>query len=91
MCKGFVYFPQSRDEPKEKIMEESTLDTRFPTAADGAPPTDEQREAVKQIRNATINLAAHIEGNVPSSRNKSLALTALEDVQMRANRGIFQD
>jgi hypothetical protein len=26
---------------------------------------------------------------VPAGRNKSLALTALEDVQMRANRGIF--
>lgn len=26
---------------------------------------------------------------VPPGRNKSLALTALEDVQMRGNRGIF--
>jgi len=70
-------------------MAESTLDTRFPTHQITA--TDEQTHAVTEIRDATINLAAHIEAHVPSSRNKSLALTALEDVQMRAQRGIFQN
>ena len=72
-------------------MAETPLETRFPTAADGAPPTDDQRTAVAQLREATINLASHIEAHVPNGRNKSLALTALEDAQMRANRGIFQD
>ena len=72
-------------------MEPTPLEARFPTAADGAPPTDDQRSAVKQLRDATINLAAHIEAHVPNGRNKSISLTALEDVLMRSNRGIFQD
>lgn len=65
------------------------LEERFMTAAGGTPPTDEQRAAVAQIGKVVIDLASHIEAHVPAGRNKSLALTALEDVQMRANRGIF--
>ena len=65
------------------------LEERFITAAGGNPPTTEQRAAVAQIGEAVIQLASHIEALVPHGRNKSLALTALEDVQMRANRGIF--
>lgn len=64
---------------------------RFITAAGGKPPTDEQREGVRLIGEAVVNLAALIEIRVPDGRNKSIALTALEDVQMRANRGIFAD
>lgn len=62
---------------------------RFFTAATGQPPTDEQRAAVKAINEAVVLLAVVIEENAPFSRNKSLALTALEDVSMRANRAIF--
>lgn len=62
---------------------------RFFTAATGQPPTDEQRAAVKAINEAIVALAVVIEENTPPSRNKSLALTALEDVSMRANRSIF--
>ena len=62
---------------------------RFFTATTGQPPTDEQRAAVKAINDAVIALAVVIEANTPNSRNKSLALTALEDVSMRANRAIF--
>jgi hypothetical protein len=65
------------------------LEQRFFTAAQGQPPTDEQRNAVRQLQEAVVNLASHIEAHVPNGRNKSLALTSLEDVQMRANRGIF--
>lgn len=74
-------------------MAESTpptpLEQRFMTAAGGTPPTDDQKNAVRQIQEAVVNLASHIEAHVPTGRNKSLALTALEDVHMRANRGIF--
>lgn len=62
---------------------------RFFTATTGQPPTDEQRAAVKQINEAVVALAVIIEEQAPFSRNKSLALTALEDVSMRANRAIF--
>lgn len=62
---------------------------RFFTAATSQPPTDEQRAAVKAINEAVVALAVVIEENTPPSRNKSLALTALEDVSMRANRSIF--
>lgn len=54
-----------------------------------APASDEQREAVLVINQAVVNLAALIDDLTPNSRNKSLALTALEDVSMRANRAIF--
>ncbi len=76
-------------------MAESTLPTptpleqRFMAAATSAPPTDEQRDAVRQITEAVVELGHRIEFLTPQGRNKSLALTALEDVQMRANRAIF--
>jgi hypothetical protein len=64
---------------------------RFFTAnsATRAPATGDQKDAVAIINAAVVNLAAHIDDLVPGSRNKSLALTALEDVSMRANRAIF--
>jgi hypothetical protein len=63
--------------------------SRFFTAASSGPPTDEQRISSGEVRAATIRLAAHINARVPNGRDKSIALTALEDVLMRANRGIF--
>lgn len=62
---------------------------RFFTAATSVPPTEQQKLAVIRIRELVIDLAAQIEVDVPAGRNKSIALTALEDVAMRANRGIF--
>lgn len=62
---------------------------RFFTATAGAPPTDEQREQVAKLREQIVGLAVSIEAFVPGGRHKALALTALEDVQMRANRGLF--
>jgi len=62
---------------------------RFFTAASGQPPTDEQRAGVAAINAAVVALAVEIERHTPKSRNQSLALTALEDVSMRANRAMF--
>ena len=74
-------------------MAESTtptpLEQRFFTASSGKPATDEQKHAVAKLQEAIVQVASHIGAFVPDGRNKSLALTALEDVQMRANRGIF--
>ncbi|MBO1739678.1 hypothetical protein [Leifsonia sp. TF02-11] len=63
---------------------------RFFTAAEGNPPTIEQRALVTELTLQVRQLASKIIRQVPDGRNKSLALTALEDVQMRANRAIFE-
>lgn len=65
-------------------------EARFFTASGGKPPTDEQRTEVEVLRGLVYALGLEIEASVPNGRNKSLALTALEDVQMRANRAIFE-
>lgn len=49
--------------------------------------SDEPR--VVDLRQLITALGSAIDLLVPPGRNKALALTALEDVQMRANRGIF--
>jgi hypothetical protein len=54
---------------------------RFFTASD--------HEDVVALRDRIVELGAEIERRVPGGRNKALALTALEDVQMRGNRGLF--
>lgn len=62
---------------------------RFFTAATSDPPTDEQRQRVKLLQEMTLELGQLIEHIVPDGRNKSLALTHLEDALMRANRAIL--
>jgi hypothetical protein len=64
---------------------------RFITAASGTPPTEAQKAAVAKLRDAVVLLAEYVDEYVPDGRNKAIALTSLEDVQMRANRGIFAD
>lgn len=53
--------------------------------------TDEDRDDVDAVTAAAIGLGAAIEQLVPDGRNKSLALTALEDALTRANKGIYVD
>lgn len=65
------------------------MEERFITAVGGKPPTSEQREAVDQFQQITVELATAIEQLAPAGRNKSLALTHLEDALMRANRAVF--
>lgn len=65
------------------------IEQRFFTAAGGQPPTEEQRFAVQHIGEAVNALALAITEMTPANRNQAIALTALEDVQMRANRAIF--
>lgn len=77
------------DSPLPTPTARDRVEARFLTAAGGQPPTDQQRLSVAELRDLIVDLATAIEDRVPEGRNKSLALTALEDVQMRANRGIF--
>lgn len=67
----------------------TAAEQRFFTATSGAPATDDQKDVVAALRNLIVDLAEVIVLAVPNGRHKSLALTALEDVQMRANRAIF--
>jgi hypothetical protein len=69
------------------------LEARFFTANQaGRPPATEQQLAVvKRLRGAILDLAWVIETGLPAGRHKALALTELEDLQMRANRGVFAD
>lgn len=75
--------------PEELSAIRDAAEERFLTAAGGQPPTNEQKNAVAVLREHIVELGAAIEDLTPAGRNKSLALTALEDVQMRANRAIF--
>ncbi len=81
----------SQQSPSEFIepTPEERAEARFFTAAGSPPPTEEQKFAVQELRSLVVDLGTQIEETVPNGRNKSLALTALEDVLMRANRGIF--
>jgi hypothetical protein len=66
-----------------------TIHERFPTAVTSTPPTDEQRAHITNLHARFIELGDYIEHTVPDGRDKSLALTHLEDALMRANRAIY--
>lgn len=51
--------------------------------------TASEHEDVVALRDVIVELGAQIEARVPAGRHKALALTALEDVQMRGNRALF--
>jgi hypothetical protein len=51
--------------------------------------TASEHDDVVALRDRIVALGVEIDRRVPAGRNKSLALTALEDVQMRGNRGLF--
>jgi hypothetical protein len=59
-------------------------------AATSAPPTDEQRDIVAALLEAAQNFESEILELLPAGRDRSLAITHLEDALMRANRAVFQ-
>lgn len=65
----------------ERTAAEESAIARFFTASNAV--------GVVALRDIIVSLGTEIDLIVPAGRNKALALTALEDVQMRANRGIF--
>lgn len=54
-------------------------------------PTPAQGEKLKGLREHVKELAYRINQNCPASREKSLALTKLEEVIMWANASIVRD
>lgn len=62
---------------------------RYFTSANGRAATPEDRQAMNNINDLVVALGYVIDAQVPAGRNRSLAETALEEVQMRAIRAIF--
>jgi hypothetical protein len=55
------------------------------------PPKDDQPERYERIREKAKELAYVINGCTPTSREQSLAFTALEEVVMQANAAIARN
>lgn len=62
---------------------------RFKTAATSGPPAVETVDASIAMREEFIGAAIRVNDTVPDGRWKSLALTALEEALMWANKGLF--
>jgi hypothetical protein len=67
-------------------LDKREIDNRFSYHA----PTDAQAALYGDIRNKAKSLATFINRNVPDGRQKSLALTSLEETVMRANAAVAQ-
>jgi hypothetical protein len=52
------------------------------------PPTDKQRHLLKVYHELTMACATFLVDYLPESRDRSLALTSLEDTRMKVNKAI---
>jgi len=66
------------------ILNKAEIQRRF----EYKPPSAAQREVYQEITEACIDLAMLIVTLTPGGREQSLAITALEEVRMRANQAI---
>lgn len=64
---------------------------RFFSAATSAPATDSQKDASRTLTESHADLAELIVTLTPAGRYQSLALTALEEALMWANKGIYAE
>lgn len=55
------------------------------------PPKDDQAERYEIIRNKALSFADYIDNFCPPSREKSLAITCLEEAVMWANASIARN
>lgn len=76
------------DAPKAKTAEQQA-EEQFFTAQTGRVADESDKALMALINDKVKGLARTIFLDVPAGHNRSLALTALEDVQMRAIRAIF--
>ncbi|QDH92180.1 hypothetical protein SEA_PHILLYPHILLY_29 [Microbacterium phage PhillyPhilly] len=77
------------DAPQVKKTAEQVVAEQFFTAQTGRSANESDKALAQAIHEKVVALALLIEIDIPAGRNKSLAKTALEDVQMRAIRAIF--
>lgn len=68
-------------------MDHADLDNRFTYH----PPTDGQPAVYEQIRARAKDLAEFIDYSTPDSREKSLAITALEEAVMWGNAAVARN
>lgn len=69
------------------FMDDKTIDNNFKYHA----PKDGQPALYQEIRDKAKGLAILIQSSVPESREKSLAITKLEESVMWANAGIARN
>lgn len=69
---------------------EELADFHFFNAKSGRKPTEREGKLIDDIQDQAKKLARTIFLDVPPNRNRSLAITALEDAAMRAVRAIFE-
>ena len=71
--------------------QQNALIRRFQTASSNAVPDDieKRKELQEEVRQAVLGLATMIDIEIADGRDKSIALTSLEDVLLRAGRAIF--
>lgn len=67
------------------MIDAADIENRF---AFHAATTDEKRDAHTSVRQACRRLADFVNENVPDGREKSLAITRIEDAMLWANAGI---
>lgn len=70
--------------------EKAALESRF-GIAQGSRPDDDQLHIQKIIREFVVALAQQIDVHIEDSREKSLALTKLEESLMWAGKAIFKE
>lgn len=68
-----------------------SIDGRFMIAQDGTPPSDIQLATQKELREDLHRIAKRLNDEVTDSREKSLALTKLEEALMWAGKAIFKE
>ncbi|WP_336633601.1 MULTISPECIES: Acb2/Tad1 domain-containing protein [unclassified Microbacterium] len=78
-----------RTTPRDGADATNAIEARFAIAQNGTPTLDQLREQ-QNLRGAIANLAHHIDGTIEDSREKSLALTHLEEALMWAGKAIFR-
>lgn len=74
-------------DPREGIFD---IKKRFQIAQDGHRPTDEQLAFQLEVRQEIHKIAQKLNAKVEDGREKSLALTKLEEALMWAGKAIFQ-
>lgn len=52
-------------------------------------PTDEQKALLGEVHGLVMGLAEFIVDRLPESRDRAVALTALEDVRMKINKAVI--
>lgn len=77
--------------PVRPVFVGPSVDQRFPTSESAPEPTHEMREASAKVRAWIVTTAHSVEEHVPDGRWKSLALTALEEALMWANKAIYNE